>query len=1205
MRHEFTSDDEKRLFPSYVKKNGGVPIVPGQTVAVAATKKTKPGQQFSNKPVDRISQNSKQSGPFRARGKKSNTPKELLTAIDDASRTGHAPNFEASDRPAKRQRRNSQPAPSNVYSFSDNDDVMEQIAPISSTPPVLELSSHTSPSRKHTGNRAWEPNEDTIPESVPSDSDHDELFTENAAKERLSSASDIIASHSKGLNQAPRPGILQSVEVEGPKVAPKLKAITSPSVSNRRRSTSGSSDELQGAVTVPPVPSTLPLRKEDVSSALRSSPSDIRSTTFSPSASKNKKGRKKRRRVSNEQIHQLIEPYRSFEASQVQFGTVQLRPSSEKAVEVNLDTNRLWVVGNTPDSSLQQEISLRQIMQVIYGEDTSCKIRLGLSKTEGQCNQMDIELITPEVKDELFHLLQILPIKLKYKPSEWMDRTFKNTEREFICFSNRLKRPSIDSVSEPVPEPETETPKRPKISESLQVDDRTTVPSNDTDDHPSKSADVPTNERNESDDTAHAHPTRVSTSNSVEIPVMKYSPPVPPNNRQTRSTTHRADPEPATVICDDDDGNGNDSAPQPPARTFAKWEKPLLYPRFGKKKAEVDAQDRERLRSDEFLNDNLIGFYMRFLEDHLERTNKDAAKRVYFFNSYFYATLTNNPKNRRVVNYESVQKWTRSVDIFSYDYIVVPINESAHWYVAVICNLPNLQRILKKSSEADKPPSNDSQEPASQPEGEVQAVPDTPVSSQEVAQGQWGLEEQKANPEPAKEETARQSMAAMTLHDKTETNDRGAQEIPASDEDWPEKAENPNTSPVKFTSPPKTRSGAQQTSEDAPKPTAPSQKSKKSKKKSRGPRNARDARDPLDPVIITFDSLNLARSPTIRNLRQYLSEEAQSKKGIDVDTTLVGGLRARSIPLQSNYSDCGLYLLAYVEKFVQDPDGFVSKLLRGEMDERTDWPPLSSGALRQRLRRFLDDLYDEQEQLSRGELGEKRVMADMRPISFLLGEGKPEPAKEGGKPDTDAPQTKPSPAPEKASPPPEKASSYPEKASSQPEKTTEPFPLFLPPAEPENPPEEAPETKASATGPFQPLSLSFSPGTPTRTGKHKGAHPSKAVRSIHTEQRADGDIVEVPNSQEPEPGVLDLTSPQKKTGIQPPVAEPEKKDDNAVTVDDDNVAVKANPPAPSNDGKKEKEVEVQISGTPPPSLPKETKSAKKKRRKLVVELGGL
>ena len=780
--------------------------------------------------------------------------------------------------------------------------------------------------------------------------------------------------------------------------------------------------------------------------------------------------------------------------------------------------------------------------------------------------------------------------------SEWMDRTFKNTEREFTCFPNRWKRPSIASVSEPAREPgtETETPKRSKISESLQVDDRTLAPSNDADKHPNKSPDVPTNERNGFDDTAHAHPTRVSTSNSAEIRVKTYSPPVPSSNRQTRSTMLRADPEPATVICDDDDDEANNSVPQPPARTFAKWEKPLLYPLLGKKKAEVDAQDCERLRSDEFLNDNLIGFYMRFLEDHLDRTNKDAAKRVYFFNSYFYATLTNNPKNKKAINYQGVQKWTRSVDIFSYDYIVVPINESAHWYVAVICNLPNLQRILKGNLKADKPPFNDSQEPSSQPEGGVQAVPDTPASNQEVAQGQGGSEESKTNPEPAKEETARQSMAAMSLHDKTQSDGKAAQEIPASDEDWPEKQENSTASPVRFTSPPKTRSGAKQTSEDAPKPTTSSQKSKNSKKKSRGPRNARDARDPLDPVIITFDSLDLARSPTIRNLRQYLSEEAKSKKGISIDTTLIGGMRARSIPLQSNYSDCGLYLLAYVEKFVQDPDGFVSRLLRGEMDQRADWPPLSSGVLRQRLRRFLDDLYDEQGQLSREDLSEKRVMADMRPISFLLGEWEPEPAKDEDEPDTDAPQTR--------------LSLQPEKASSQPEETAGPFPLFLAPLEHENHPEKAPGTKASVTGSFQPSSLSLSPGTPTRTGKHKEARRPEALPSVHhklalpAEQESDGDTVEVPDRKELERGILDLKSPQKKIVAHPPVPGPEKKDGNAVTVDDDNVTVKASPPAPSNDGEKEeKVVEVQVSGTPPPP-PVETKSTNKKHKKLVGEL---
>lgn len=759
-----------------------------------------------------------------------------------------------------------------------------------------------------------------------------------------------------------------------------------------------------------------------------------------------------------------------------------------------------------------------------------------------------------------------------------MDGTFRKNERDIANYLNGVKRPSVDSATESASEPKAEPAKRPKISESLQVDNKTTAPpSNDVDEDRIVAAAVTADRRDEnSDNGAHAHPPRVSAGNS--IPVKKYEPKVPPSNRQTRSTARRVDPpEPATVVCDDDDdGNAaKDHTPKPPAGKSERWEKPLVYPRFGKKKAEVDTQDRERLRSDEFLNDNLIGFYMRFLEDHLDRTNKETAKRVYFFNSYFYATLTNNPKNKKLINYEGVQKWTRSVDIFSYDYIVVPINEAAHWYVAIICNLPNLQRISRAGSETEADQAKDSQEPPAKFEGEVQAVPETPVSSQEGTQGQ-GAESHKADPGPAKEETARESMAAMTLDDKTEPSKNVAQEAPASDEDWPEKEENPTTSPVRFTSPPKTRSGAQQA--DAPKPAASPKKSRKSKRKSRG---GRDGRDPQDPIIITFDSLDSARAPTIRNLRLYLAEEAKSKKGVEIDTTLVGGLRARSIPLQSNYSDCGLYLLAYVEKFVQDPNRFVSKLLRGKMNEHMDWPPLTPGVLRLRLRRFLDDLYDEQEQLSHDEVGEKRVMADMRPVSFLLGEwGKPiVNAEEGPKPNPDATETK--------------LSLQPDKTSLQPEKATEPAPDPLPP--PESTKSAVPETKVSVTSATKPLPLSLSPGASARTFRIPDAVQSLSLDPAQrNKQGAGGDKVEVPDSQEPEPGVLDLTSPQKKTGSQPPVFKSETKDSkDAVIVGDDDVAVEVNPPPPTDGGK---EVQVQISGTPPPP-PEETKSSKKKKKR--------
>lgn len=254
------------------------------------------------------------------------------------------------------------------------------------------------------GNGVRVPNESTVAESVPSNSDRNKLFTENAAKERP--ASDIIASHSRGLNHASRPGLLQSVEVQGPEAAPKMTAAD-PSV---RRSWSASSDELQGAVTVRPVPSSLPPCKKDVSGGAdtcpRSSPSDIRPTTFSPTVSGSKRRRNKNR----------AKKFRSFSASLVRFGPVVLRPSNENPVEVHVDATKLWVVGNTLESSSKHEIPLQKIVRVICGDESSCKIRLVLSKTEGQSNhQMDIELITTEVKEQLRGLLQEQNVRLQQK----------------------------------------------------------------------------------------------------------------------------------------------------------------------------------------------------------------------------------------------------------------------------------------------------------------------------------------------------------------------------------------------------------------------------------------------------------------------------------------------------------------------------------------------------------------------------------------------------------------------------------------------------------------------------------------------------------------------------------------------------------------------------------------------------------------------
>ena len=43
--------------------------------------------------------------------------------------------------------------------------------------------------------------------------------------------------------------------------------------------------------------------------------------------------------------------------------------------------------------------------------------------------------------------------------------------------------------------------------------------------------------------------------------------------------------------------------------------------------------------------------------------------------------VCSRPAERR---YNRVKRWLRDVDIFSKDYLIVPINQTAHWYIVII-----------------------------------------------------------------------------------------------------------------------------------------------------------------------------------------------------------------------------------------------------------------------------------------------------------------------------------------------------------------------------------------------------------------------------------------------------------------------------------------------------------------------------------------
>ncbi|KAH6892269.1 hypothetical protein B0T10DRAFT_457979 [Thelonectria olida] len=117
------------------------------------------------------------------------------------------------------------------------------------------------------------------------------------------------------------------------------------------------------------------------------------------------------------------------------------------------------------------------------------------------------------------------------------------------------------------------------------------------------------------------------------------------------------------------------------------WRMRLEFPANGRKRESVEREDVARLDEGEFLNDNLINFYLRYLQADLEENRPEILQKVHFFNTFLFPTIKAGGGN---INYNGVAKWTAKVDLFSYKYIVVPINENMHWYLAIIYNAPKL-----------------------------------------------------------------------------------------------------------------------------------------------------------------------------------------------------------------------------------------------------------------------------------------------------------------------------------------------------------------------------------------------------------------------------------------------------------------------------------------------------------------------------------
>ncbi|XP_041860627.1 sentrin-specific protease 1 isoform X2 [Melanotaenia boesemani] len=85
-------------------------------------------------------------------------------------------------------------------------------------------------------------------------------------------------------------------------------------------------------------------------------------------------------------------------------------------------------------------------------------------------------------------------------------------------------------------------------------------------------------------------------------------------------------------------------------------------------------KDLQTLSSLNWLNDEVINFYMNLL---VERSKKSNLPSVNTFNTFFYPKLCSS-------GYSAVRRWTKKMDIFAKDILLVPVHLGVHWCLSVV-----------------------------------------------------------------------------------------------------------------------------------------------------------------------------------------------------------------------------------------------------------------------------------------------------------------------------------------------------------------------------------------------------------------------------------------------------------------------------------------------------------------------------------------
>ncbi|XP_026847514.1 uncharacterized protein LOC6601672 isoform X3 [Drosophila persimilis] len=327
----------------------------------------------------------------------------------------------------------------------------------------------------------------------------------------------------------------------------------------------------------------------------------------------------------------------------------------------------------------------------------------------------------------------------------------------------------------------------------------------------------------------------------------------------------------------------------------------LMYPPKGTGSLSVSMEDFVCLRKESYVNDIIIDFYLLWLRNTL--IPEATRERTHIFSTFFYKRLTTltRPTDMRQTaaqkRHARVQKWTKVVDIFDKDFIIVPINEQSHWFLAIIC-FPNLKGPVTYDTNQPVEPQHLKRARGKKVSMQIGNTTITPLTKR----GEGG-----ALPAALNSEICRLGDDGESERDEAEGDDS---DMASEDSYNSNSAKEPAA-----TGKEQAASAATPTSTSTPTPQVSSGPARSS--------GAEEVPAVKQPLILIFDSLaGASRSRVVATLRDYLTCEYRVKKPdaqahVFNKDNMPG--HCVKVPQQNNFTDCGLYLLQYVEQFFAEP----------------------------------------------------------------------------------------------------------------------------------------------------------------------------------------------------------------------------------------------------------------------------------------------